>query len=177
MGTNRRLLLRRIFEGLVGLGGVAISLKWVERGLVDNSGVTAAARTFNQAIDEHRKGRSTLRDAHSAFERENWLDAEELYDDAHAQYYEAANRYRDARDVAHRTECDALADAAERYRTYCRRMEDACSAWATAADLRARGEVERAKAQRSKGDDLRRRALESIEKRIPNERNVSNPNC
>jgi len=173
----RRLLLQRAIELVIVFLGVTLGLRWVGVGAVDNSGAATAARTFNRAVVDHRNGRARLREARAAVGEEEWRRADDLYHDAHVEYYEAHGKYGNARREARRVNCDALATAADRYRTYCHHMENACSAWARAAELRADGHFDDAEDRRAEGDELRERANAVVDTRIPDERDPKEPVC
>ncbi|MFB6298950.1 MAG: hypothetical protein ABEH65_01680 [Halobacteriales archaeon] len=173
----RRLFIRRIAEGIIGFAGVVLGLRWVETGLVDNTGATAAARTFNQAIVDHRNGRERFQEARDIFERNAWAEAKVAFREAHNEYYQAAGKYEDAHAVATDASCDRIADSAKQYMRYCRMMDNVCTAWNEAARLMEEGKAQEAKSREESAKTILENAIRSVDPQIPKERNPQNPLC
>ncbi|MFB6188244.1 MAG: hypothetical protein ABEI86_15460, partial [Halobacteriaceae archaeon] len=60
--------------------------RWIKIGVVNNRDAIAAARTFNEAIIDHRAGQTNLQKAYKKTLNEAWKQASKFYTEAHIQY-------------------------------------------------------------------------------------------
>lgn len=145
---RRRTFARLLAPAAAGIAGCVGSSAEVR---------AEAARAFNSGLELVEAADRAREDAHDAWERGAWGEAETGYNQARSRYRRAASRFSEARGEG--AGCDALVAKAEEMLGYCSDMQRACEEWLRAAARRSSGRGAATEA-REAGDRWAERAAE-----------------